>query len=178
MNLIWLDMEMSGLEPPTDRVLEIGMLITDNQLNIIAELPGIAVYQPDSVLNGMDEWNTKQHNASGLVQRVKSSRFDTQAVEQQALDFVKRYVAPHTSPMCGSTICQDRRFMEYHMPKLEAYFTPDNLDASTIKTLALCWAPHLIDEDKKVESKHLALDDIRDSVELLDYFRKHFFQKN
>ena len=135
-NLIWIDLEMTGLDTTTDLIIEIATIITDSQLNIVAEGPVLAIHQSDAAMNGMDEWNTRQHGGSGLTERVRGSTIDEATAEQQTLDFLSEYVPPNTSPMCGNSICQDRRFLARCMPKLEAYFHYRNLDVSSIKELA------------------------------------------
>ena len=164
---------MTGLDPDRDRIIEIATIITDASLNIIEEGPVLAIYQADSILNQMDEWNTRQHNKSGLVDRVKKSTYDITKAESLTLDFIEKFVPKGKSPMCGSGICQDRRFMHRLMPALEQYFMYRNLDVSTVKELAKHWAPEKEEFDKK--SKHLALEDIRDSINELKFYREHFF---
>ncbi len=173
-NLIWVDLEMTGLDPDNDRIIEIATVITDPQLEILAEGPVIAIHQPPDVLNAMDEWNTRQHRKSGLWERVLRSRVSVGEAEQMTLEFLQQYVPPGKSPMCGNSICQDRRFMYRLMPELEAYFHYRNLDVSTIKELVGRWAPELAGFEK--ESQHLALADIRDSIEELKYYRRHVFR--
>ena len=173
-NLIWIDLEMTGLDTDTDHIIEIATVITDEQLNIIEEGPELAIHVDDAVLNGMDEWNTTQHTASGLVGRVRECSCTTADAERKTLEFVQRYVPPNSSPMCGSSICQDRRFMARLMPELEAYFHYRNLDVSTVKILAARWAPGQASFEK--ESKHRALSDIRDSIEELKFFRERYFR--
>ncbi len=173
-NLIWIDLEMTGLNPDTDYIIEIATLVTDAQLNVIAEGPVIAVHQDDAVLNAMDAWNTAQHNKSGLVRRVRESTMREADAERETLAFLSQHVPPNTSPMCGNSICQDRRFLHRHMPALEKFFHYRNLDVSTIKILARHWAPNLPVFEKA--SAHLALDDIRDSVAELRHYRAHFFK--
>jgi len=172
-NLIWIDLEMTGLNPDTDRIIEIAIVVTDSHLKILAEGPVFAVHQSDEMLDGMDEWNTKQHNKSGLVERVKSSEISEAEAEAQTLDFIREYVTANKSPMCGNSICQDRRFLYRTMPKLENYFHYRNLDVSTVKELAKRWRPELIKGFKK-KTKHLALSDIMDSIDELKYYREHF----
>lgn len=172
-NLIWIDLEMTGLDPQKDRIIEMATIVTDPQLNIIAEGPVFAISQPKHFLDNMDSWNTRQHNQSGLVARVIESSITEQEAENQTINFIKKYVDKGKSPMCGNTICQDRRFLYNYMPQLVAYFHYRNLDVSTLKELATRWRPELLNGFSK-ESKHLALDDIKDSIAELDYYRKYF----
>lgn len=174
-NLIWLDMEMSGLSPETDFVLEVALVVTDAQLNTVAEAPVLVVHQTDAVLDRMDNWNKGTHGKSGLIDKVKASRLDDAAVEARMVDFLQQYVGAGKSPMCGNSICQDRRFLARHMPKLEAYFHYRNLDVSTIKELARRWRPELYDGFKK-ENRHEALADIYESINELKYYREHFMK--
>lgn len=173
-NLIWIDLEMTGLDTANDYIIEIATIITNGQLEVIAEGPVIAIYQSDDILNGMDEWNTTQHAGSGLTERVRNSRYSTADAERLTLEFVSGYVPPNTSPMCGNSICQDRRFMYRLMPELECYFHYRNLDVSTVKELYRRWAPEA--EQFEKESAHLALDDVRDSINELRFYREHFFK--
>jgi oligoribonuclease len=170
-NLIWIDMEMTGLTPDSDRIIEIAILVTDPQLEVIAEGPVLVVRQPDEVLAAMDSWNTGVHGKSGLVDKVKASRLDEAAVEARMLEFLAPHVPAGASPMCGNSICQDRRFLARSMPRLEAYFHYRNLDVSTLKELVKRWKPEVAKGLKK-EGKHEALADILDSVEELKYYRK------
>ncbi len=173
-NLIWIDLEMTGLNTDNDFIIEIASIVTDSQLNVLAEGPAIAIYQPDKVLEKMDEWNTEQHNQSGLVERVRNSPYDVGEAERLTLDFIQKFVPAGKSPMCGNSICQDRRFMHRLMPALAAYFHYRNLDVSTIKELMRRWAP-----GKKAYTKdslHLALEDIRDSIDELKFYREHIFK--
>lgn len=170
-NLIWIDLEMTGLDTQVDAIIEIATIITDKQLQVLAEGPVLAIHQPDEVLAAMDDWNTRQHNSSGLSARVKASTIDTQQAERQTLDFVSQYIDKGLSPMCGNSICQDRRFMARLMPELEAHFSYRNLDVSSLKELALRWAPDIAAGFTK-NSTHLALDDIRDSIAELRYYRE------
>ena len=170
-NLIWIDLEMTGLDPFRDQIIEIATLVTDAHLNILAEGPVIAIRQPDYILDSMDDWNKKQHGQSGLLARVRTSGYDEQRAERETLEYIQRYVPAGRSPMCGNSICQDRRFMARCMPKLEAFFHYRNLDVSTLKELALRWAPMMAKGFEK-NSKHLALDDIRDSIAELQYYRQ------
>lgn len=169
-NLIWIDLEMTGLNTMTDRIIEIATIITDDQLNEIAEGPVLALHQPQEVMDAMDEWNTRQHGASGLTARVLESRLTAADAERQTLAFLGRHVAEGVSPMCGNGICQDRRFLARQMPQLEAFFHYRNLDVSTLKILAQRWAPDVAAGFTK-ESTHRALSDIRDSIAELTYYR-------
>jgi oligoribonuclease len=172
-NLIWLDLEMTGLDTCHDFILEIATVVTDAELNVLAEGPVYAISQPDAILVKMDDWNVKQHTRSGLIERVKSSRVTVEEAQAETLDFVMQYVPPKKSPMCGNSICQDRRFLYRFMPKLEQYFHYRNLDVSTLKELAIRWMPDIVNKVKK-ESRHRALDDIYDSIKELNYYREHF----
>lgn len=173
--LIWIDMEMTGLEPETDRIIEVATLITDAELNILAEGPVLAVHQSDTALAAMDEWNQRTHGESGLVERVRRSKLDDAEAERQTLEFLRQYADSGSSPMCGNSVHQDRRFMVRYMPHLEAFFHYRNLDVSTVKELARRWRPELPGGfDKK--GTHQAMDDIRDSVNELKYYREHFFR--
>lgn len=174
-NLIWLDLEMTGLDPQHDRILEVATLVTDKQLNLLAEAPAIAVHQNDAVLAAMGEWCTRQHGQSGLTARVRASQLSEREAEQATLAFVSRYLPPNTSPMCGNSICQDRRFLAHYMPELEKFFHYRNLDVSTLKELAKRWAPGVAAGFTK-ESTHLALQDIRDSVAELKYYRERLLR--
>ena len=174
-NLIWIDLEMTGLDPDHDRIIEIATVITDSALNILAEGPVIAIHQSDEVLAGMDEWNTKQHGKSGLTNRVKASQHTEAEAEQETLDFLKKYVPENSSPICGNSICQDRRFLYRYMKELESYFHYRNLDVSTIKVLTQHWSPDIVKMIKK-SSSHLAMDDIKDSINELIHYRKHVFK--
>ena len=173
-NLIWIDLEMSGLNLESDCILEIATIVTDSKLNILAEGPDIAVHQSNNILDNMDAWNTEHHNHSGLVERVRNSTINTAEAEKQVLEFIQQYVPAKNSPICGNSICTDRRFLYKHMPSLEAYFHYRNLDVSTIKILAQHWAPVIAQGANKI-STHVALQDIRDSIEELRYYREHFF---
>lgn len=173
-NLIWIDLEMTGLDTNSDSIIEIATIVTDSQLNILEEGPVFAIHQPDAKLSAMDDWNTNQHNGSGLVKRVRSSPLNEQDAESMTIDFLKKYVPAKASPMCGNSICQDRRFLARCMPDLEAYFHYRNLDVSTIKELAKRWAPNM-DADFKKNATHLALDDVRDSIRELQFYREKFF---
>ncbi|MEY2908702.1 MAG: hypothetical protein RLZZ602_1225 [Pseudomonadota bacterium] len=171
-NLVWVDLEMTGLIPERDRVIEIATIVTDTHLNELAQGPVIAIHQPDEVLDAMDEWNTRHHNASGLVDRVRASEYDAQRAAEETVAFLQEWVPAGQSPMCGNSICQDRRFMARHMPTLEAFFHYRNLDVSTVKILAQRWRQDLPGLQKK--TAHLALDDIRESIEEMQYYRDHF----
>lgn len=175
LRLIWIDLEMTGLDTQNDHIIEIATIITDEQLNILAEGPVLAVHQSDRVLNAMDEWNTRQHGQSGLTERVRRSALGAAEVEQQTLAFLQKWIEPGKSPMCGNSICQDRRFLAREMPALEKYFHYRNLDVSSIKELVRRWRPELLTGLKK-ESTHLALDDIRDSIRELRYYREYFIR--
>ena len=174
-NLVWLDLEMTGLDPERDRILEIATLVTDKQLNLLAEGPVVAVHQSDAVLAVMGEWCTHQHGRSGLTARVRASRVSEAEAERLTLAFVRQHLPPNASPMCGNSICQDRRFLAHYMPELEKFFHYRNLDVSTLKELAKRWAPGLAEGFTK-ESAHLALDDIRDSVAELRYYRERLLR--
>ena len=176
-NLIWIDLEMTGLDPDNDVIIEIATLVTDPQLNIIAEGPTIAVHQRDEILNGMDEWCTRQHGQSGLTQRVRESTIGEAEAEQLTIDFLMQHVDKNASPMCGNSICQDRRFLYRYMPRLEDYFHYRNLDVSTLKELARRWKPAALDGFKK-NATHLAMDDIKDSIAELAHYRDSFINLN
>ena len=175
LNLVWLDLEMTGLIPRSDRIIEIATLVTDPALNILAEGPVFAIKQPDEVLNAMDEWNQKHHGISGLIDRVKNSPIDEQEAERQTLEFLTQYSEKKASPLCGNSICQDRRFMANYMPELEAFFHYRNLDVSSVKELVRRWKPQIMEGFSK-QSKHQAMDDIKDSVNELKYYREHFIK--
>ncbi len=174
-NLIWIDLEMTGLDPDTDLIIEIATVITDKDLNILAQGPVIAVHQSDEALAAMDDWNQKHHGQSGLIERVKASVINDAEAERLTIDFLKDWVPANTSPICGNSIGQDRRFLYRYMPTLEAYFHYRNIDVSTLKELAARWAPAVKDGFNK-ESTHQALDDILESIEELQYYREHFIK--
>jgi oligoribonuclease len=174
-NLIWLDMEMTGLFPDSDRIIELAAVVTDADLNVIAESPVIVVHQADAVLDGMDAWNKGTHGRSGLIEKVKASTTNEAEATAQMLEFLKQHVPEGKSPMCGNSICQDRRFMARYMPELEKYFHYRNLDVSTFKELARRWKPAIYSGFKKA-SKHEALADIYESIDELKYYREHFLR--
>ena len=174
-NLIWLDMEMSGLLPDTDRILELAVVVTDADLNVIAESPVLVIHQSDAVLDGMDAWNKGTHGRSGLIEKVKASSMDEAAATEAMLTFLKQHVPAGKSPMCGNSICQDRRFMARYMPELEKYFHYRNLDVSPFKELARRWKPVVYSGFKKA-SRHEALADIYESIDELKYYREHFIK--
>jgi oligoribonuclease len=175
MNLVWLDMEMTGLDPDTDRIIEVAVVVTDAELNILAEGPVFAIHQSDETLDKMDAWNKGTHGKSGLIDRVKASTVNEAQAEEQLIAFLKQWVPANKSPMCGNSICQDRRFMARGMPKLEAFFHYRNLDVSTLKELCRRWKPELASGFKK-HQKHTALADIVESIEELRYYREHFIK--
>jgi oligoribonuclease len=174
-NLVWIDMEMTGLDPDRDRVIELAAIVTDANLNVLAEGPVLVVHQPDNVLDAMDAWNKGTHGRSGLIDKVKASTLTEDQAAAEMIQFLKPYVPAGKSPMCGNSICQDRRFMARHMPTLEAFFHYRNVDVSTIKELCRRWRPELIAGFKK-HQLHTALADIRESVEELRYYRQHFIR--
>lgn len=174
-HLLWLDMEMTGLSPETDRIIELAIVVTDADLNTVAEGPVLVVHQPDAVMNAMDSWNKGTHGKSGLIDRVRASHLTEADAEAQMLEFVIQHVPPRTSPMCGNSICQDRRFMARSMPQLEAFFHYRNLDVSTLKELARRWRPGLCETFKK-SNKHEALADIYESIDELKFYREHFIR--
>lgn len=174
-NLIWIDLEMTGLDTNNDAIIEIATIVTDDKLNILAEGPIIAIHQPDAALEAMDDWNTKQHGGSGLTERVKNSTTNEAEAERQTIEFLTQYVPAGVSPMCGNSICQDRRFMARIMPELEAYFHYRNLDVSSLKELARRWSP-AVEKSFRKKSSHLAMDDIKDSIRELEHYREHFIK--
>ncbi len=174
-NLIWIDLEMTGLDTWSDKIIEIATIVTDSSLNILAEGPTMAIHQPDDVMAEMDEWNTKQHGKSGLTERVKLSSFDVVMAEKITIEFLQQYVPAGASPMCGNSICQDRRFLARWMPELEDFFHYRNLDVSSIKELAKRWAPEVAKGMVK-SGNHLALDDTRDSINELIHYRDTFLR--
>ncbi len=175
-NLIWLDMEMSGLLPDSDRILELAVVVTDAELSVLGESPVLVIHQSDSVLDGMDAWNKGTHGRSGLIDKVKASTLDEAVATEQMITYLKQFVSAGKSPMCGNSICQDRRFMARYMPDLEAYFHYRNLDVSVFKELARRWKPEIYSGFKKA-SKHEALADIYESIDELKYYREHFIVK-
>ena len=173
--LVWIDLEMTGLNPDTDLIIEIATIVTDANLNILAEGPVLAIHQSNDVLNGMDEWNTRTHGKTGLTERVRNTTTTVEEAEQQTIDFISQYCVRNKSPLCGNTICQDRRFMFRHMPKLEAWVHYRNLDVSVLKELAKRWRPDVLDGIEK-QNTHKALDDIRESIEELRHYREVFLK--
>lgn len=173
-NLIWIDLEMTGLDTTSDHIIEIATIVTDAHLNELAEGPVLAIHQPKEIMDGMDQWNTRHHGESGLTERVLESRLSLQDAEKQTIDFLEQHVAAGTSPMCGNSVCQDRRFLAREMPSLEAFFHYRNLDVSTLKILAQVWAPPVAAGFSK-ESAHRAMADIRDSIAELAYYRASLF---
>jgi oligoribonuclease len=174
-NLIWIDMEMSGLNPDTDRILEVALIVTDSRLNAVAEGPVLVLHQPGTVLDAMDDWNKSTHAKSGLIEKVKASTLSEPQVEAQMIAFLAQHVPSGISPMCGNSVHQDRRFLSRHMPALETYFLYRNLDVSTLKELAKRWKPEIMTGLTK-HGKHEALADIRESIEELKYYREHFLK--
>ena len=175
-NLVWIDLEMTGLFPDTDRIIEIAVIVTDPQLTQRVEGPVFAVHQSDAALDAMDDWNKGTHGKSGLIGRVKASTFNETQVEDQIIEFLARHVPKGKSPMCGNSICQDRRFLANYMPKLEAFFHYRNLDVSTLKELAKRWKPEILAGFKKAQA-HTALADVHESIDELAYYREHFLAK-
>lgn len=174
LNLIWIDLEMTGLDTEHDVIIEIATIVTDKDLNVLGEGPVFAIHQPDVLLDGMDEWNTRQHGGSGLTERVRNSTTSMAEAEQATIEFLQQFVDSGTSPMCGNSICQDRRFLSREMPKLEEFFHYRNLDVSSVKEIARRWRPELLKGFRK-QGSHLAMDDIKDSIAELSYYREVFF---
>jgi oligoribonuclease len=175
-NLVWIDLEMTGLVPETDRIIEVAVVVTDSQLGHRVEGPVFAVHQSDAALDAMDAWNKGTHGKSGLIERVKASTIDEALAEAQVIEFLQRYLPKNCSPMCGNSICQDRRFLARTMPRLEAFFHYRNLDVSTLKELAKRWKPEILAGFKKAQA-HTALADIHESIDELAYYREHFLVK-
>ena len=175
LNLVWIDLEMTGLDTVNDHIIEIATIVTDAELNTLAEGPVLAIHQPDAVLDAMDEWNTRQHGKSGLTKRVRETCLDAAEAERLTLEFLSRHAEAGASPMCGNSICQDRRFLAREMPALEAFFHYRNLDVSTLKELARRWRPEILGGFNK-NASHLALDDVRDSIAELKYYREQFIR--
>jgi oligoribonuclease len=173
-NLIWIDLEMTGLDPATDRIIELAVVVTDRNLSIIADGPAIAVHQSDEVLNGMDEWNQTHHGESGLIDRVSASTYNEAQAEAEIIDFLKQYIDRNYSPMCGNSICQDRRFLANYMQELEAFFHYRNLDVTTVKILCNAWNRDLSSQHTK-HAAHTALSDVYDSINELRFFKERFF---
>lgn len=174
-HLIWIDLEMTGLDTLNDTIIEIATIVTDSELNILAEGPVFAIHTPDIVLNSMDDWNTRQHGQSGLIDRIRRSNVTIAQAESETIAFLSKYVESGRSPMCGNSICQDRRFLARQMPTLERFFHYRNLDVSTVKELAYRWRPDILSSFEK-KGNHLALDDIRDSIRELRHYKAHFFK--
>ena len=172
-NLIWIDLEMTGLDTRSDTIIEIATIVTDSELNVLAEGPAIAIKRDKELLDGMDDWNLRHHGRSGLMQRVLDSEVSAEQAEQRTLKFLKHYLSAQESPMCGNSICQDRRFLAREMPELEAFFHYRHIDVSTVKELADRWSP-LLKKGLKKNATHLAMDDVRDSINELRYYREHF----
>ena len=173
--LVWLDMEMTGLDPDRDRIIEVAIVVTDSQLSTVSQAPVLVIHQADAILDAMDDWNKGTHARSGLIDKVKASRLTENAAEEQLLAFLAQHVPARTSPMCGNSICQDRRFLANHMPKLEAFFHYRNVDVSTLKELARRWKPDIAKGLVK-QGKHEALADIYESIDELKYYREHFLK--
>jgi len=174
-NLVWMDLEMTGLDPFRDRIIEIATIVTDDQLETLAKGPVIAIYKPEHVLAAMDDWNQQHHGGSGLLARVRASDYDEQRAEHETLAFLERYVPAKKSPLCGNSICQDRRFLAHCMPRLESYFHYRNLDVSSLKILAQRWAPQVAESFTK-DRAHLALEDIKESIAELRHYREHLLR--
>jgi len=174
LNLIWIDLEMTGLDTDADTIIEIATLVTDKNLKVLAEGPTIAIHQPDARLDAMDDWNRRQHGQSGLVDRIRASNYRLCDAEIETLQFLRQWVEPGKSPMCGNSICQDRRFLAREMPELEMFFHYRNIDVSTVKEIARRWRPELLKGFYK-KASHLAMDDIHDSIAELRYYRECFF---
>lgn len=174
-HLIWIDLEMTGLDTLNDTIIEIATIVTDSELNILAEGPVFAIHTPDIVLNSMDDWNTRQHGQSGLIDRIRRSNVTMAQAESETIAFLSKYVEAGRSPMCGNSICQDRRFLARQMPTLERFFHYRNLDVSTVKELAYRWRPDILSSFEK-KGNHLAMDDIRDSIRELRHYKEHFFK--
>ena len=174
-HLIWIDLEMTGLDTLNDTIIEIATIVTDSELNILAEGPVFAIHTPDIMLNSMDDWNTRQHGQSGLIDRIRRSNVTMAQAESETIAFLSKYVEAGRSPMCGNSICQDRRFLARQMPTLERFFHYRNLDVSTVKELAYRWRPDILSSFEK-KGSHLALDDIRDSIRELRHYKEHFFK--
>lgn len=174
-NLIWIDLEMTGLDTQYDTIIEIATIVTDSELNILAEGPVFAIKTSDRILNGMDDWNTRQHGQSGLIDRIRRSTVTLEQAESETIAFLSKYVEAGRSPMCGNSVCQDRRFMARQMPNLEKFFHYRNLDVSSVKELAYRWRPDILASFEK-KGSHLALDDIRDSIRELRHYKQHFFK--
>ncbi|HEV8444198.1 MAG TPA: oligoribonuclease [Steroidobacteraceae bacterium] len=175
--LVWIDLEMTGLKPDTDVIIEMATIVTNSELDLVAEGPVIAIHQPPQVLDAMDDWNKRTHGASGLIQRVRDSKWTMAMAESRTLEFLRALVEPNSSPICGNSICQDRRFLARHMPTLEKFFHYRNLDVSTLKELARRWAPHILGGFAK-QGEHKALADIQESIRELAYYREHLFAPN
>lgn len=171
--LVWMDLEMTGLDPEKDRIIEMATIITDGDLRVIAEGPVIAIHQPQELLDGMDEWNTRTHNRTGLVQKVQMSRITERQAEIETLDFIQRHTVKNRAPLCGNSICQDRRFLYKYMPELSEWMHYRNVDVSSFKYMAMHWAPSILDGYEK-RATHQALDDIKESIEELRYYRNNF----